>query len=50
MVVPASPGCSRMVPNAGASRTDIVKRVLARAVLSRRGEGGLGQVLKLRRI
>jgi diacylglycerol kinase (ATP) len=32
--------------HAGASRTDIVKRVLARAVLSKHKEGGLGQVFK----
>jgi diacylglycerol kinase (ATP) len=32
--------------HAGASRTDIVKRVLARAILSKHGEGGLGQVFK----
>src|SRR5713226_3292652 len=35
---------------AGASRTDIVKRVLARAVLSKHGEGGLGQVFKFRKL
>jgi len=36
--------------HAGASRTDIVKRVLARAVLSKHKEGGLGQVFKFRRL
>jgi len=36
--------------HAGASRTDIVKRVLARAVLSKHGEGGLGQVFKFRKL
>jgi diacylglycerol kinase (ATP) len=34
--------------HAGASRTDIVKRVLARAILSKHKEGGLGQVFKFR--
>ena len=34
--------------HAGRSRTDIVKRVLARAVLSKHKEGGLGQVFKFR--
>jgi diacylglycerol kinase family enzyme len=34
--------------HAGRSRTDIVKRVLARAVLSKHREGGLGQVFKFR--
>jgi len=32
--------------HAGATRTDIVKRVLARAVLSKHKEGGLGQVFR----
>jgi diacylglycerol kinase (ATP) len=32
--------------HAGASRTDIVKRVLARAILSKHKEGGLGQVFR----
>jgi diacylglycerol kinase (ATP) len=36
--------------HAGASRTDIVMRVLARAVLSKHKEGGLGQVFKFRRL
>jgi diacylglycerol kinase family enzyme len=36
--------------HAGASRTDIVKRVLARAVLSKDKEGGLGQVFKFRKL
>jgi diacylglycerol kinase family enzyme len=36
--------------HAGASRTDIVKRVLARVVLSKHGEGGLGQVFKFRKL
>jgi diacylglycerol kinase (ATP) len=36
--------------HAGASRTDIVKRALARAVLSKHKEGGLGQVFKFRRL
>ncbi len=36
--------------HAGASRTDIVKRVLARAVLSKHSEGGLGQVFKFRKL
>jgi diacylglycerol kinase family enzyme len=36
--------------HAGASRMDIVKRVLARAVLSKHGEGGLGQVFKFRKL
>jgi diacylglycerol kinase family enzyme len=36
--------------HAGASRTDIVKRVLARAVLSKHREGGLGQVFKFRKL
>jgi diacylglycerol kinase (ATP) len=36
--------------HAGASRTDIVKRVLARAVLSKHGEGGLGQVFQFRKL
>jgi diacylglycerol kinase (ATP) len=34
--------------HAGGSRTDIVKRVLARAILSKHKEGGLGQVFKFR--
>jgi len=36
--------------HAGASRTDIVKRALARVVLSKHKEGGLGQVFKFRRL
>jgi diacylglycerol kinase family enzyme len=36
--------------HAGATRRDIVKRVLARAVLSKHKEGGLGQVFKFRRL
>lgn len=36
--------------HAGASRTDIVKRVLARAVLAKHREGGLGQVFKFRNL
>jgi len=36
--------------HAGATRTDIVKRVLARVVLSKHGEGGLGQVFKFRKL
>ncbi len=36
--------------HAGASRTDIVKRVLARAVLSKHSEHGLGQVFKFRKL
>jgi diacylglycerol kinase family enzyme len=36
--------------HAGRSRTDIVKRVLARAVLSKHEEGGLGQVFKFRKL
>jgi len=36
--------------HAGASRTDIVKRVLARVVLSKHKEGGLGQVFKFRQL
>ncbi len=36
--------------HAGATRTDIVKRVLARAVLSKHSEEGLGQVFKFRRL
>src|SRR6266567_830253 len=35
---------------AGASRTDIVKRVLARAVLSKHKEGGLGQVFRFHKL
>jgi diacylglycerol kinase (ATP) len=36
--------------HAGATRRDIVKRVLARVVLSKHKEGGLGQVFKFRRL
>ena len=36
--------------HAGASRTDIVKRVLARAVLSKHKEEGLGQVFRFRKL
>jgi diacylglycerol kinase family enzyme len=36
--------------HAGGSRTDIVKRVLARAVLRKHKEGGLGQVFKFRKL
>ncbi|MEP7104579.1 MAG: diacylglycerol kinase family protein [Chloroflexota bacterium] len=36
--------------HAGATRTDIVKRVLARAVLSKHREGGRGQVFKFRQL
>jgi diacylglycerol kinase family enzyme len=36
--------------HAGGSRTDIVKRVLARAILSKHKEGGLGQVFKFRKL
>jgi len=36
--------------HAGATRRDIVKRVLARAVLSKHKEGGLGQVFKFRNL
>jgi diacylglycerol kinase (ATP) len=36
--------------HAGASRRDIVKRVLARAVLSKHKEGGLGQVFQFRKL
>ncbi len=36
--------------HAGASRRDIVKRVLARAVLSKHREGGLGQVFQFRKL
>jgi diacylglycerol kinase family enzyme len=36
--------------HAGRSRTDIAKRVLARVVLSKHGEGGLGQVFKFRKL
>jgi diacylglycerol kinase (ATP) len=36
--------------HAGATRRDIVKRVLARAVLSKHKEGGLGQVFKFQRL
>jgi len=36
--------------HAGRSRTDIVKRVLARAVLAKHREGGLGQVFQFRKL
>jgi diacylglycerol kinase (ATP) len=36
--------------HAGATRRDIVKRVLARAVLRKHKEGGLGQVFKFRKL
>jgi diacylglycerol kinase family enzyme len=36
--------------HAGATRRDIVKRVLARAVLSKHREHGLGQVFKFRKL
>jgi diacylglycerol kinase (ATP) len=36
--------------HAGATRRDIVKRVLARAVLSKHREGGLGQVFRFRKL
>src|SRR2546426_3975363 len=36
--------------HAGATRTDIVKRVLARAVLAKHKEGGLGQVFRFRKL
>ena len=36
--------------HAGATRTDIAKRVLARVVLSKHREGGLGQVFKFRNL
>ena len=36
--------------HAGATRTDIVKRVLARVVLSKHKEGGLGQVFRFRKL
>jgi diacylglycerol kinase family enzyme len=36
--------------HAGGSRTDIVKRVLARAILSKHKEEGLGQVFKFRKL
>ena len=36
--------------HAGATRRDIVKRVLARAVLSKHSEKGLGQVFKFRKL
>lgn len=42
---PADPYLELSV-HAGASRTDIVKRVLARVVLSKHGEKGLGQVFR----
>ena len=46
---PAEPYLELSV-HAGASRTDIVKRVLARVVLSKRGEEGLGQVFRFRKL
>ena len=36
--------------HAGATRTDIAKRVLARVILSKHKEGGLGQVFKFRKL
>ena len=36
--------------HAGATRTDIAKRVLARVVLSKHREGGLGQVFRFRKL
>jgi diacylglycerol kinase family enzyme len=36
--------------HAGATRTDIAKRVLARVVLQKHREGGLGQVFKFRKL
>jgi diacylglycerol kinase (ATP) len=36
--------------HAGATRRDIVKRMLARAVLSKHKEGGLGQVFEFRKL
>jgi diacylglycerol kinase family enzyme len=36
--------------HAGSTRTDIAKRVLARVVLSKHKEGGLGQVFQFRRL
>ncbi len=36
--------------HAGATRTDIAKRVLARVVLSKHKEGGLGQVFRFRKL
>jgi diacylglycerol kinase family enzyme len=36
--------------HAGSNRTDIVKRVLARAVLSKEGEDGLGQRFRFRKL
>lgn len=36
--------------HAGATRTDIAKRMLARVVLSKHREGGLGQVFKFRKL
>jgi diacylglycerol kinase family enzyme len=36
--------------HAGATRTDMVKRVLARVVLSKHKAGGLGQVFKFRKL
>jgi diacylglycerol kinase family enzyme len=36
--------------HAGATRTDIARRVLARVVLSKHKEGGLGQVFKFRKL
>jgi diacylglycerol kinase family enzyme len=44
---PADPYLELSV-HAGATRRDIVKRVLARVVLSKHKEGGLGQVFKFR--
>jgi diacylglycerol kinase (ATP) len=46
---PADPYLELSV-HAGRSRTDIVKRVLARAVLSKHREEGLGQVFKFRKL
>ncbi|MDQ2942852.1 MAG: hypothetical protein M3R21_04180, partial [Candidatus Dormibacteraeota bacterium] len=36
--------------HAGGTRTDLVKRVIARVVLSKHGEGGRGQVFKFRQL
>jgi diacylglycerol kinase family enzyme len=36
--------------HAGSNRTDIVKRVLARAVLSKEGEQGAGQMFRFRKL
>jgi hypothetical protein len=36
--------------HAGATRSDIARRVLARVVLSKHREGGLGQVFKFRKL